>query len=814
MGDKGAVMFKNYLNIAFRKLWKNKSFSAINIIGLAIGIAICLIIMLFVNNELSYDKFNEKANRMYTVYFQGNVQGEKMNEASIMPPVAQTLKKDYPEVESATRLRDYGKPKLVYNNKSFKEDAFAFVDSNFFQVFTLPLIEGNAKTALLEPNTVVITKALAKKYFGTEDPMGKVIAFKNGNNASCKITGVIDKVPVNANFHFELFASMSSLPESKEDSWMTSNYFTYLVLAKGFDYKKLQAKLPQLVENYMGPQMLKAMGMSLADFRKSGNDVSFHLEPITDIHLDPDFPNALSQSGDIKNVYMFAAIALFMLLIACINFMNLSTAGASKRSREVGIRKVLGSLKIQLVKQFLFESVIISSIALLLSLGIIYVALPAFNQIANQNLSLNFSEHPLLIPGLLLFVLFTGVLAGSYPAFYLSSFKPVAVLKGKFSTDKKSVGLRSGLVVFQFFISILLVVGTTVVFKQLFFMQHKDIGYNKNQVMIIPDTWMLGNNQLAFYNHLVNEPRIASVSRSGFLPAGPSNNNNFFVSPEQNPGQIVKTLRYDVDENYITTLGMHLQAGRNFSKEYATDSTSVILNATAARVLGWGDKAIGHYISQTSNDGKKNIYHVIGVVKDFNFRSLHESISPLIMTFAPDPSVLIAKLKTNDAETLRSELSKIWLSYGAEDAMPYSFLDDRFNNTYNAEQKTGTILGIFAGLTIFVACLGLFGLAMFTAQQRTKEIGIRKVLGASVSQVTNMLSKEFLKLVIIACVIAFPLSYWAMSKWLQDFAYRTDISWWVFASAAVIALLIAMATVSFQAIKAAVANPVKSLRTE
>ncbi|HRH48729.1 MAG TPA: ABC transporter permease [Panacibacter sp.] len=807
-------MFRNYFKIAFRNLWRNKSFSLINIVGLAIGIATCLIIMLFVNNELSYDKYNEKADQMYTVFFQGNVQGEKMNEASVMPPVAQTLKKDFPEVEAATRLRNYGTPKLAYNNKSFKEDAFAFVDSNFFQVFTLPLIEGNAKTALLEPNTVVITKALAKKYFGSEDPMGKVIAFKDGNNAACKVTGVIDKVPVNSNFHFELFASMSGLPEAREDSWMTSNFFTYLVLAKGYDYKKLEAKLPQVVENYMGPQMLKAMGTSLADFRKAGNDVSFHLEPITNVHLDPGFPNALGQSGDIMNVYIFAAIAVFMLLIACINFMNLSTAGASKRSKEVGIRKVLGSLKAELVKQFLFESVVIAAFALLLGLVLIYLALPAFNQLADQNLSLNFSEHPFLIPGLILFVLLTGILAGSYPAFYLSSFKPVAVLKGKFSAGKKNIGLRSGLVVFQFFISILLIVGTTVVFKQLSYMQKKDVGYNKDQVLIIPDTWMLGNNQQAFYQQLANDPHIASVSRSGYLPAGPSNNNNFFVSPDQNPGQMVKTLRYDVDENYIATLGIKMLAGRNFSKEYATDSSAVILNETAARVLGWGNKAVGHNISRTDNQGQKNTYHVIGIVKDFNFRSLHESISPLVMSFAPDPSVLIAKLKSKDGAALIAALSKTWVSFGAEDAMSYSFLDDRFNNTYKAEQKTGTILGIFAGLTIFVACLGLFGLAMFTAQQRTKEIGIRKVLGASVTQVTNMLSKEFLKLVIIACVIAFPLSYWAMSKWLQDFAYRTDISWWVFVIAAVISLLIALVTVSFQAIKAALANPVKSLRTE
>lgn len=480
-------MFKNYFKIACRNLIRNRTFSAINIIGLAIGIATCLMIMLFVTNELSYDRYNEKADCMVADSFQGNVQGEKMNEATVMPPVAQTLKADFPEVEDATGIRNYGTPKLMYGNKSFKTDAFAFVDSNFFQVFTLPLIKGNAKTALLEPNTIVITEAMAHKYFGDEEPMGKVINFKEGNNtAAYKVTGVIDKVPANSNFHFDLFASMASLPEAKEPTWMSSNFHTYLVLAKGYDYKKLEAKLPQVVEKYIGPQMRQAMGITLADFRKNGNDISLHLKPITEIHLDPDFPNNLSASGDMRTVYVFGAIAVFMLLIASINFMNLSTAGASKRSREVGIRKVLGSLRIELVKQFLLESIIISTIALMLAVALIYIALPAFNQFTGQSLSLQFSDYPLLLPGLVVFVLFTGILSGSYPAFYLSSFKPVSVLKGKFTSGKKSIGLRSGLVIFQFFISLVLIISTTIVFKQLSYMQHKDVGYNKEEVMIIP----------------------------------------------------------------------------------------------------------------------------------------------------------------------------------------------------------------------------------------------------------------------------------------------------------------------------------------
>ncbi|MFT3705395.1 MAG: ABC transporter permease [Agriterribacter sp.] len=807
-------MFKNYLKIAIRSLWRNKGFSVINIVGLSVGIATCLIIMMYVSNELSYDRYNDKSDRMVRVYFQGDVQGEIMKESSVMPPVAQALKADYPEVEAATRTRQYGRPKIVYNNQTFRDDDFAFVDSNFFQVFTLPLIKGDARTALLDPNSIVITEAIAHKYFGNEEPMGKVIAFKDGNHETFKVTGVIKKVPENSHFHFDIFGSMASLPESKEPTWMSSNFFTYLVLAKGYDYKKLEAKLPQVVDKYIGPQMLQGMGVTLEEFRKKGNNISFHLQPITDIHLYSDFSGDLGPAGDPKYVYIFGAIAVFMLVIACINFMNLSTAGASRRSREVGIRKVLGSLRLQLVRQFLLESVLITFVSLLLALVFMKLALPVFNQLADQRLTMNFAEHPFIIPGLLLFIILVGVLAGSYPAFYLSSFKPVAVLKGKFISGKGSIGLRSGLVVFQFFISIILIVSTAVVYKQLSYIQHKELGYNKDQVLVIPNTWTLGKNQQAFKQLLMNDPRVASITNSGFLPAGSSNNNNFFVSPQDDPGRTIKTLRYDVDENYIPTLGIQLLAGRNFSKDFSTDSAKLIINETAANVLGWKDKAVGHYISRSENGGNKVTYEIIGIVKDFHFRSLHQRITPLVMEYAPDPGTLIAKLNTKDIKPLTTGLQKKWMEFGAEEAMDYSFLDDRFNNTYKMERNTGSILGIFAGLTIFVACLGLFGLATFTAKQRNKEIGIRKVLGATVTGIVTLLSKEFLKLVAIAFLIAAPIAWYIMNKWLQDFEYRTTITWWIFALAAVAAIIVTFATISFQAIKAALANPVKALRTE
>lgn len=807
-------MNKNYFKIAFRNLLRNKGVSAINILGLAIGIATCLIIMLFVNHELSYDRYNKKADRIVRVSFRGDVQGEKMNESTVMPPVAHTLKAEFPEVEAATRIREFGKPKLIYGDKIFRDDVFAFVDSNFFQVFTLPLIRGDAKTALIQPNTIVITKAVAQKYFGNEDPMGKVIAFKDGKNAACKVTGIIDKVPSNSHFHIDIFTSMAGLPESKEPTWLSSNFYTYLVLTKGYDHKKLEAKLPGIVEKYIGPQMQQAMGITLTEFRKKGSNLSFHLQPLTDIHLHSDFTYDLSQAGDIRYVYIFGAIALFMLLIACINFMNLSTAGASKRSREVGIRKVLGSLKLDLIKQFLFESILITAIAFILAMCLVYLALPLFNTLAGQNLTLSFAENPLLLPGLLLLVLVIGVFAGSYPAFYLSSFKPVAVLKGKFVSGKKSINLRSGLVVFQFFISIVLIVSTIVVYKQLSYIQNKKLGYDKSQVMILSDPWMLGKNQDIFRQELLNDPRIAIVSSSGYVPAGQSDNNNFFVSPDERSTELIKTLRYDVDENYIPALGIQLHQGRNFSKAFTTDSNAVVINEAAANAFGWKERAIGHHISRTNNNGEKVTYTIIGVIKDFHFRPLRERISPLVMVLAPYPGNLIVKLKTKDIAALTASLGKRWTELGAEEPLSFSFLDERYNNTYKAEHKIGMILGIFTGLTIFVACLGLFGLATFTAERRTKEIGIRKVLGSSVQGIVNLLSMEFLKLVSIAFVVATPIAWYIMNKWLQDFAYRINISWWIFLIAALLAIVVTLITVSFQAVKAALSNPVKSLRTE
>ncbi|HXR82819.1 MAG TPA: ABC transporter permease [Hanamia sp.] len=803
-------MFLNYFKTAWRNLMKNKVFSFINISGLSIGLAVSFVILMYVQDELSYDKFNTNADRIVRMVFKADINRGKINESVVMAPVAQTMKNDYPEVQDATRILDRGTPKITYKDKIFKDDRFALVDPNFFSIFTLPMIEGNAKSALLQPNTIVLTKATAEKYFGNEDAIGKTLALNN-NSEFYKVTGVIENIPSNSHFHFDMLGSMKGWKDATSDSWMAGGYHTYLLLKPGADIKQMEAKFPAMVAKYMGPQIQKDMGLSLEQFRTKGNSLGFALQPLTSIHLHSTTNNEFEPGGNAGYVYIFGVVAIFMLVIASINFINLSTAGASKRAKEVGIRKVAGSNRFQLIRQFLFESVMLTAFALIIAFVLVKLTLPEFNNISGKHL--DFDIKPAI--ALILLGLLVGVAAGIYPAFYLSSYKPIAVLKGRIIGNNKTFSLRSGLVVFQFFISVALIISTIVVYQQMKFIENKNLGYDKEHLLTIPNSYALGKNEQVYKQEMLKDSRVVNATVSFYKPAGPTSYNNALAYPKGDDNAILNAVEYHVDEQYIPTLGMQMAAGRNFSNEFPTDSLGLVINETAARALGWNDlSAVGKTIIRQNSDRGINVpFHVIGVVKDFNFKSLHEAISPLFMSLEPEGG-LIFKIKTTDVAGLLATMKRKWDSYNTGEPFSYSFMDDLFNKTYAAETKTGTILNIFAILTILVACLGLFGLTTYTAERRTKEIGIRKVLGASVMQVTEMLSKDFIKLVGIACLIAFPLSYWAMNKWLQSFAYRINISWWMFVVAGVVALFIALLTVSFQAIKAAIANPVESLRSE
>jgi putative ABC transport system permease protein len=812
-------MLKNYFKIALRNLQRNKAFSFINIFGLAIGLATCTLIMLYIFSELGYDTHNKDANRIFRISTEAGQLGDIKEKpwASTSAPIAWGLREDMPEVEQSTRLLKFpnlDKMLLKYEHgndiKQFYETNGYYVDSTFFQIFTYPFTYGNATNSLKEPNSIVISDAVAQKLFGSENPVGKSIniglPFGNFNYA---VTGVFDNSSIKSHIPANFFLSMRNGDlgtwVDEQTDWATNNiFYTYVKLREGTDPKSFEAKLQPFIDRRGGTDM-KALGISKKLF----------IQPLQDIYLHSDLDNEIAPNGNITYLYILGSIALFVLLIACINFMNLSTARSGKRAKEVGIRKVIGAEKRSLVFQFLGESLMLSILALLVAVLIAYALLPLFNKLTQKNLQL--FDEPLLwlcISGL---TIFSGIISGFYPAFYLSSFKPISVLKGKLLNNFSAIAIRKGLVVFQFIISICLILGAITIIKQLNYLENKQLGFNKNQQIILP---LRGQNERNHYaglrDELLKNPDIKYVTSGSTYPGIPNVEDMLYYAEGKSIHDVIDVHLATVGNDYFKTLGFTILSGRGFSKEYAADSNSIVLNEAALKELGYPlNSAVGKKI-YFDFKGVHTVMQIVGVVKDFNFESLYNSIKPFGFTTSMGNkySYVIANASTKDYAGLLKNIQTSWNKINPDAPFMYSFLDNDFQKNYEKDQRISLIVSYFTFIAILIACLGLFGLSAFSAEQRTREIGIRKVLGASVTNVASLLSKDFIKLVVIALLIASPLAWLGMNKWLESFAYRTPISWWMFALAGFLAICIALITVSFQAVKAAIANPVKSLRTE
>ena len=811
-------MLRNYIKITFRNARQQKLYSLINILGLAVGLMAALLILAYLQEELSYDRFHQKANRIYRVNLDYNYNGESGIGSTTPPPVAGRLVTDYPEVEAATRVYREGNTMIRYQDRAFDEDGVLSVDSTFLSIFDFPLLEGDAATALVAPNSIVITPAIARKYFGDASPLGKTLLLLE-YRVPCQVTGVIAPPPRTSHIQFDMLYSMTGhyLVEKRFDwSWIWSQVTTYALLREDANVPALEAKMPAMVQQH-GSQVLEHfIGSSYPDFVAAGGRWFPVFQPLTEVYLHSvNIGNRLGNLGDIDYLYIFATVAALILLIAAINFMNLATARATQRAKEVGIRKTLGSRKAQLQQQFFVESFVYVLLALLLALGMA----EAMRLFLEKAILLYLPPLTLTLFGYALgMTLIVGLLAGSYPALYLSAFSPATVLKGKVNAGQSAGAFRQGLVVVQFTISISLIVCTLLVQQQLAYVRQVNLGFDTENVLVVSRAERAGQSLDAFKRALANRSEVLNVALSSNVPGSGEFTDFYQLKEGSQENFLLSSLQGDYD--WLETMGMRMKKGRYFSRDFLSDSAAVVLNETAVRQLQLDDP-IGRSVTYPGacSDCVRE-FKVIGVVEDFNTASLHNPINPFALflyhhkNYHVEEQYLTLRIAPGRVPSVVSLVEDAWETYGQGTPLHYSFLDQDFDDMFRWEQQLGRLFTLFAGLTIFIACLGLLGLAAYTVERRTKEIGIRKVLGASVSMIVTMLSRDFMKLILIALLIAVPIGYYAMQRWLQDFAYRTDISWWVFLVSGAGVLILTLLTISFQSIRAARANPVDSLRNE
>lgn len=810
-------MFKNYLKIAWRSLKKQAFFTFLNTFGLAIGMAGALIISLYIYDELSYDKMFANADRIYRIDSDIKFGGAEIKAGESAAPMAETLKRDYPQVEASVRFRTIGSAyvKKVGGNRSAKENHITYADSTVFEFFGIDLLVGDAKTALTGTNSLVLTKTAAEKHFGSTDVIGQNLLLDNTDTYT--VTGVIEDMPKNSYFNdYSVFLAMAGNVASREDNWGGNNYFTFIKLIPGAKAEDFQEPLQGMLERYMLPWAQKYFpGMTAESFAASGNYIRYHTMPLTDIHLHSDKSSEMSATSSIQNIYILSFIGLFLIILASVNFMNLSTAHSLKRAKEVGVRKTLGSNKLNLVFQFLTESGLIAFVSLLAALLITLVALPFFNGFTGKSIEIPFTQ-PLFWLALLGATMLLGLLSGSYPAFFMSRFTPVKTLKGNSSESVGNGRVRNALVIFQFSISVFLIISTLVVFQQLNYIQNKDLGFSKDQVLLINELGALGPKTKAFKEQIANMGFVESATLSNYYPT-PSwrSDTSFFEEGSRDQESAIQMQEWDVDTDYLKTMEMELVAGRDFNSAYASDSTAIIINEATLPILNvTAEEALGMRISEEMDQENPAYYTIIGVVKDFHYRTLRTNIGALGMHLNSNAQNMAVRMSGGNYANNIAAIENTWNTMAPGQPFDYRFMDEAFNTTYEAEQKLSQIFFIFTMLSIFIACLGLFGLAAFNAEKRTKEIGVRKVLGATVSQISYRLTVDFLKLVGVAILISLPIGWFVMNKWLEDFSYRIEIGVGVFLLAAVLAIIVAILTVSYQSIKAAIVNPVKSLRSE
>ena len=821
-------MIKNYLKVAWRNLMKSKIFSFINIIGLSVGLTCCMLITLYILNETSYDKYQTKADNIYQLATTFAGFGKEQNSPNTPAAMGEMMKQVFPEIQRTTRLVGLfseDKTLLQYTPKtggeirSFYETKGCLADSSFFRIFTYNFTEGNAAKVLSDPNTVVISEEIAKKLFDNEPALNKIIHISSSTNGDHDflVTGVFKPIDKPSHIDSRFFMSMmggnmaAQIKDAGANLANNNLYYTYFLLAPRSDTKKLESKFPAFVDKYAGK-----------DLRAAGFNKKQYLIPLKAIHLYPGFSSGVTDvtpPGSKTYLYILASIAIFTLLIACINFMNLATARSSRRSSEVGIRKVLGAEKKYLMLQFLGESVLMSLIAFMLAIVFTELLLPAFNSVSGKNLSLSFSNNILIIAEFLMLSILTGLFAGSYPAFYLSSFKPAKVLKGKFSNSLAAVSLRKALVIFQFVISVVLIIASVIIANQMHYLRSANLGFDKDRQIVI--ALRSGNAKKiypSFKNELLKQSTIANVGGSAYFPGGVNVSDMILYKEGQNMQQ-GKDIRMNyVDTRYLQTLNIQPVAGRLFSDDYPGDTANaIIINENAVKAVGFSSprQAVGKKLFFDWKDSTYNL-PIVGVVKDFHYEDLHLPVTPYGFQLSSQPqyNYMMIHAKQGNMNSILRTIQSTWHNLNPTEPFEYSFLDEDFQKNYEAENRLASIVGYFTAIAILISCLGLFGLATFSAEQRIKEIGVRKALGATVTGIVALLSKDFLKLVAVAIVIASPIAWWIMNKWLRDFAYRVSINWKVFVITTIVALLIALVTISFQAIRAAIANPVKSLRTE